>query len=433
MTESVAGVLEASDPSPHEASPAARRASLRAAVAIACVGVAVLLASALVPTGEPYSLNHEGDVKRYFGYAQLTFEGEVPYRDFLLEYPPGFLPVILAPGPADEGYFDRFRTLTLLLGAAVVVLLVAALFRVGASAAELAAAVLVFATVPRTLTPDLVFDRFDLWPAVLVLVAVVGLLTRRTLGLAALGLAVAAKVYPLVLVPLALLMQRGRVHLRRDIAVIAAAALALTLPFALLAPRGVARVGWLLVKRDLHVESLGGSILLVAKRFDIYEPTVFMSYGVGNSWDLAGPAAKVVAVAGTLVGAVAIATVWLLFARGPRGHRELLLAVAACVVGFVAFGKVLSPQYMVWVAAAVPLALGRVTRFVLPAAVVSLLLTRAVYREGYFDMLEAGRWSWVLLARNLLLVGIFAALVLELASRARARAPARMAAAAAAP
>jgi hypothetical protein len=386
---------------------------------IAVAGVAILLASALAPP-RLFALPDRGDIEHYFEYADRIFDRQVPYNDFALEYPPGFLPVLVAPGPADQGWYDRFRALMLALGAAAVVLLVVALFLAGAAASEIAAAVLVFATLPRTLTTDLVFERFDLWPAVLVLLALVGLLLRhRALGLAALGLGAAAKLYPLALVPLALLTRRGRAHVRREMAVVAVAALALILPFALIAPRGVAHVGELLVRRPLHVESLGGSILLASHRLGVYEPTIYLSFGA--SWDLAGLAAKIVAVVGSVVGAAALVAVWFYFARGPRGTSELLLAVAAAVVAFVAFGKVLSPQYLVWVAAAVPLALGRVREFVLPVTVVAALLTRYVYLDAYDDLLLAGRTSWVILARNLLLVGIFCSLLLALAARARAQ------------
>jgi hypothetical protein len=206
---------------------------------------------------------------------------------------------------------------------------------------------------------------------------------------------------------------------RRDLAVVAGAALVLVLPFALVAPRGVAHVGSLLVRRPLQVESLGSSILLTAHRLGVYEPTTY--YSIGNSWDLAGPAAKAVAVVGSLVEAVALVAVWFFFARGPRGPRELLLAAAAAVVGFVAFGKVISPQYMVWVAAAVPLALGRVRPFALSATVAAALLTLYVYDWGYFDLVAGGRTSWVMLARNLILVAIFCSLLLELAAAGRAR------------
>ena len=398
-----------------------RATSPRAAAAIAVAGVAVLLACSLPPPSHLFSLSDRGDIAHYFDYAQRTFEGQVPYRDFTLEYPPGFLPVLLAPGPADHGYYDRFRLLMLTFGAAAVVLIVVALFLAGAGAVELATGVLVFATLPLTLPPDLVFERFDLWPAVLVLLALVALLRgRRALGLGALGVATVAKLYPLALVPLAILARRGRAHVRRDLAVVAAAMLVLVLPFALIAPRGVGHVGWLLARRPLHIESLGGSILLVAHRLGAYEPTIYLSFA--GSWDLAGRAAKVVAVVGALAEAAALVAVWFLFARTSRGPRELLLAFAAVVVGFVTFGKVFSPQYLVWVAAATPLALGRVRVFALPATVVVALLTRYIYNDGYNDLLQAGRTSWVMFARNAVLVALFCSLVLELAARAHASA-----------
>jgi hypothetical protein len=388
-------------------------------VAIAAAGVAVLLVSSLPPPSRLLSRPDRGDIKEYFGYAHRTFDGQVPYRDFLVEYPPGFLPVVLAAGPADHGYYNRFRILMLALGGLTVCLLVAALCLAGANALELSAGILVLATLPLTLAPGLVFERFDLWPAALGLLALVAVLrSRRALGLATLGVGAAAKLYPLVLVPVAVLTRHGRAHVRRELAIVAAAALAFFLPFAVIAPRGVGHVGWLLVRRPLHIESLGGSVLLAAHRLGVYKPTIYLSFA--GSWDLAGTAAKAVAVLGSLVEAAALVTVWFLFARGPRGPRELLLAAAAAVVGFVAFGKILSPQYLVWVVAAVPLALGRVRWFALAATVAAALLTRYIYLYGYDDLLLAGRASWIMLARNVILVALFSALVLELAARARA-------------
>jgi hypothetical protein len=254
-----------------------------------------------------------------------------------------------------------------------------------------------------------------------VLLALLALLRgRRVLGLVALGVGAAAKLYPLALVPLAILTRRGRAHVRREVTIVTAAALALVVPFAIVAPRGVGHVGWLLVRRPLHVESLGGSILLVGHQLGVYKPTTYLS--IGLSWDLAGPAAKAVALVGSLVEAAALVAVWFFFARGPRGPRELLLAVAAAVVGFVAFGKILSPQYMVWIAAAVPLALGRIRPYALTATLAALLLTLYVYDWGYFDLLRGGRVSWMMLARNVILVALFCSLLLELAARGRPRA-----------
>jgi uncharacterized membrane protein len=392
------------------------------AALIAATGVVVLLACSFSPPSRLLTRPDPGDVELYFDYARLTFDGQVPYRDFYPEYPPGALPVLLAPAPADQHYFERFRFLMLTLGAVATVLLVVAMYRVGATAIELATGVLVFATVPLTLEGGLLFERYDVWPATLVLLAVVALLRgRRTLGLAALGVGAAAKVYPLALLPLALLQRRGRAHIRRDLVVFAASALVFVLPFMVVGPRGIGHVARLLVERPLQIESLGASVLLAADRLGAYEATVYYSFG--NSWDLAGPAGAVVAAVSSLLGAAALVAVWYLFARGPREPRDFTLAVAAAVVAVVTFGKVLSPQFMVWVAAAVPLAFGRVRPFALAATVVAFLLTMYIYRWGYFDLLEAGRASWVMVARNVVLIALLGSLILELAARRRANAP----------
>jgi hypothetical protein len=299
-------------------------------------------------------------------------------------------------------------------GVASIVLLVAGLFFAGAAATDIAAGVLVPATLPLTLNPALVFERFDLWPVFLILVAVVALLRgRQLISLIALSIGAVAKLFPLALVPIALLARRGHPRLRRDVAIAAAVGLAFLLPFAVIAPRGLGHVGSLLVRRPLQVESLGGSILLASHRLGLYTPTTY--YSIGNSWDLAGPAAKVAAVASSLAEAAALIGVWFVFARSRRGSRELLLAAAAVVVGFVAFGKVFSTQYMIWVAFAVPLALGRIRPFALTATISALLLSLYVYDWGYFDLLAAGRTSWVMLSRNLILIGLFLALLFELA------------------
>jgi hypothetical protein len=400
-----------------EALPSASR---RAAAAIAAAGIAILLVTSLPPPQRILSRHNDGDITVYFNYAQRTFDGQVPYRDFRLEYPPGALPVLLAAGPADGGYYNRFRLLMLVLAMGSIVLLVAALFAAGADAAAIAAGVLVPATLPLTLNPGHVFERFDLWPVFLMLLAVVALLRgHQLLALVALSIGAVAKLFPLALVPLVILARRGHAHLRRDVAIATAVGLAFLLPFGAIAPRGLGHVGSLLIHRPLQSESLGASILLASHRLGLYTPTTYLS--IGNSWDLAGLAAKVVAVVTSLAGAAALVAVWVMFARSRRGPHELLLAVAAVVVAFVAFGKIFSTQYMIWVAFAAPLALGRIRPLALSATLSAMLLALYVYDWGSFDLIAGGRTSWVLLTRNLILVGLLGLLLVELATRGRGR------------
>jgi len=89
-------------------------------------------------------------------------------------------------------------------GVACAMLVAFVLTRLGASARRLWLAVGLTALAPLALGPVLL-SRFDLWPAALTVAALAALVYERPrLALGLLGLAVAAKLYPLVLVPLAL-------------------------------------------------------------------------------------------------------------------------------------------------------------------------------------------------------------------------------------
>jgi hypothetical protein len=97
----------------------------------------------------------------------------------------------------------------------------------------------------------------------------------------------------------------------------------------------------------------------------------------------------------------------------------MLLACAAALVAFVAFGKVLSPQFLIWLIPVVPLVYGRrgLTASVLLAA--ALLVTQLWFPYRYWDLaLHFGALeSWLVLARDLLLVALFAVLARGLLDR----------------
>ncbi len=95
------------------------------------------------------------------------------------------------------------------------------------------------------------------------------------------------------------------------------------------------------------------------------------------------------------------------------------LLFAASVAGFLAFTKVLSPQYLVWLIPLVPFG-GAVAAALLVAA---LALAQSWYFH-YHDLWAVGPQVWTLLARNLVLVVLFAVLMAALAGR-RAPRPAR--------
>jgi len=381
-------------------------------LAVALGGVLFVGASALPNVG---LLDREqvGDTPAYERFGEAILSGQVPYRDFYLEYPPGALPDFVVPaiGSGDD-YALRFKLLALALGVATIALVAVALSALGASPARLLAAAAFVGVAPALLGP-VVLVNYDLWPALLVVVAVAALLHGRArLGLALLGVATAAKLFAVVVLPLALLYLGRRSSLRTTwagLAAFAAAFAVVVLPFFALAPGGVGFSTWTLARRGLQIETLGSSFLLAAHQLALYEPSVT---SVSNSQDLAGSLPDALAVLTTALAALALATVWGVFWRGSRELEQFVAASAAAVAATVAFGKVLSPQFLVWLIPLVPLVRGRRGLAAWALLALALGLTQLWFPSRYGDLVALGDVSLLVLARNFVLVALFAALVL---------------------
>jgi uncharacterized membrane protein len=363
------------------------------------------------------------DTPVYQEYGEAMAAGQVPYRDFDLEYPPGALPVFWLPtiGPAEH-YRSIFELLMWTCAAAMLALVVRAAAARGASPPVLLAIAVAVGLFPLALG-TVVLTRYDLWPAALTAAALAAVLTgREKLGLAVLGVAVAAKIYPLVLLPPVLIYlarRRGWREAALGLAAFAAALAAIVLPFVLVAPEGVVDSVQRQLGRPLQIESLASSVLLAGHRLGLYEATVVSSHGSQN---LAGPLPDGLATAQTVLQAAALLAVWALFARGPATPDRLVAACAGSLVVFVAFGKVLSPQFLIWLVPVVPLVLGRAWLAAGAFLGAALVTTQLWFPTRYWDVVALEPAGWLVLVRNLLLLGLAAVLV---AAIGRAREPAR--------
>jgi Glycosyltransferase family 87 len=356
------------------------------------------------------------DTPVYQGYGEDVVTGEVPYRDFDVEYPPGALPAFVLPAlgsPSAHGYRSRFDLLMLTCGIAAVAALAAALGALGAGPVRLLAALGLAAVTPLLLGP-VVLTRYDLWPAALAAAALAALCAGRDrLALALLGLAVAAKVYPAVLAPL-FVAHVWRRRGRREAAVATGIGVAVTAavfaPFVALAPGGVWGSVVRQVTRPLQIESLGSAVLIAAHHLFGLGLRVETTHGSQN---LVGALPDAVGAAESALVLVGLVALWLWFARQPRDLETLVRASAAAVCLFVAFGKVLSPQYMIWLIPLVPLVRRRrgVTAGGLFAA--ALLLTQLWFPERYWNLVFGfgGYESALVLARDVVLVALLTVLV----------------------
>jgi Glycosyltransferase family 87 len=352
------------------------------------------------------------DTPVYQNYGKHILDGDVPYRDFALEYPPAALPMFVLPAFANEtDYKSAFELLMWTCGIAALVLVGSTLARVGASSARLFAAS-AFVGVTPLILGSVVLTRYDLWPAALVVGALAALVAGRDrLALAVLGLAVAAKLYPAVLLPVALIWiarRRGRREAALALAAFTAVLVAVFLPFVTLSPGGVWHSLTAQFGRPLQIESLGAAVLLAAHQLGAYDPTIVSSHGSQN---LAGPLPDALAMLQTVLQALAVAITWGLFARGRPDRERLLTASAAAVVAFVAFGKVLSPQFLIWLLPLVPLVAGGAGVTACWVLAATLIATQLWFPYRYWDVVALEPAGWLVLARDLLLLVLLGVLL----------------------
>jgi uncharacterized membrane protein len=384
-----------------------------------------LLSFALVHVG-PLASGQISDTWIYQNAGDaIVHRGRVPYRDFGLEYPPGALPMFILPSLAEPlDYARSFQVEMFACGVAAVLAVVAGLHATGASVRQAWPAVLVVGISPL-LIGTLVLSRFDLWPAALTALAVAALARRRDRSSAiVLGLAIAAKLYAVALLPLAVIdvwRRRGAAAAVRFAVTSSGIAVLVFLPFLILAPSSTALPISRQIHRPLQVESLGSAILIAVHQL---AHTTIRSYGFMGSDNLAATGAGPFATASSILGVLLIVAVCAAYAAGSNDAARLCTAAAAIVACSVAFDKVLSPQYMIWLVPLVPLAVasrhGRLALFLLAAV---LVLTQSWYPRHYVVMADRYHepWTWLLLLRDVLLVVLGVVLTLDLRHRTAAR------------
>ena len=355
------------------------------------------------------------DVHLYQGFAHAVFDGRVPYRDFFMEYPPGALAVFLPPDLVGSSHYNAaFKVLMAVCGAATIVVVALVLARIGASSVRMWTALFLLALSPVALGP-ISLNTYDAWPAFLTAAALA--LLFAGVGVAAfalLGLAFAAKVYPVVLLLPALAFTwrtAGRRAAARAVAAFGAVAAVVIVPFLVLAPHGLAESFRAQAGRGLQEESLAGSLLAVADRLGWYSAMLVHRTGHAISYDLAGSLPRALAAVSSVAQALTVLAVTWLYLRGRDEPQRLVVAFAAAIAGFLAFTRFFSPQYMVWLLPFVPL-LGPAAWLLTALALVLAQIWFFHYRHG-----ALGGYFWLVALRDLVVVALFALIALQLRRR----------------
>lgn len=374
-----------------------RRAALGALLLLAAGWAATLWIS-------PWSDERVNDLFVYRVFTEPVLDGGLPYRDVFLEYPPLAAPAIGLPGllgTGEEVFRWAFAGWTFLLASAVVILCGALAARTGGDARR---ALLAAALMPL-LCGSLVRTHFDLAPVGLLLGALLLLATGRPRsGMAVLGLAAMTKGFPLVAAPVALAWLAARVDRRTLVQSAAALLAALALPAGAavaVSPDGAWDAVTYHVERPVQVESLPASGVLLLDELGAGQADSVQSH---RSDGLEHPAAGTLALVclAVMLGVLAFVT-----SRGRGDGRQLVLASLTAVAAFASLGKVLSPQYMLWL---VPLgALAFAWRFhaLAAATAAAAVLTQIEFPARYFDLVGREPFPVAVVAlRNLVLLAV---------------------------
>jgi uncharacterized membrane protein len=369
---------------------------------------ALFLAACSLPWVGLWNPNGVADTGLYSLYGENLTHGLVPYRDYFMEFPPGAIPALVLPALPGSHYVAWFHIFEFMFGAGSLVCLGAILARIAPEPRRWIVPLAIAAIAPAILGP-ITLNSFDYWPTLLMTAAVAALVyDRPRTGFALLGAATAAKLFPVALLPVAIIFvvrRFGSGTWRAPLAAYAATIVGIFLPFAVLGPGGLRFSLKTQLERGLQLESLGASLLAAAHHLGLYRPSYTPNLAYAQ---LTGPLASVVATVSSIAMLAAIAAVAWRYRRADASAQVFVYTAAATVVATVAFAKVLSPQYLIWL---IPLVAATALRSrIAPALLlVSLALTR-IWVPDRFAELQSMKWvTWVLLGRNLVLVALFAA------------------------
>lgn len=326
------------------------------------------------------------DVVIYFKYAQRTLEGgEIPFRDFVVEYPPFALFFMYVPALVCYlgGGLDLLRYTwlfhvecflltmgTLWLGYSLLVQLYP---KEAARKFKLQGQQLVNFTMGAFLIAIYLYQRLDVGAAFLTMLALWWLYKGR-LGWSgvALALGTMAKLYPAaMLVPILLylwttspltplLEERGtkekffsgkRAAIGWYVIGFGVGCAVTVLPFAVIGLKGLWGFLQYHSERGVEVEAVFASIIALANYLGVTGAKVDHLH---NSFEMVSDWGKPLATFSTALTVMGLLVIYGWLWRNWRQRQErldfewLVTASSLCVLWFILANKVLSPQYMVW-------------------------------------------------------------------------------------
>lgn len=371
------------------------------------------------------------DIPVYYSYASRISQGLMPYRDFSSEYPPVAMALFSLPrllSGAGESEFVAWFQVEMLLFSCSTVLLLSWISWVQWQNVWKVAGTLAMYTLFLLSLGSIVQERFDLAAAFMMLASVACFITDRYLAAwLLLGIGLMTKVVPVLLAPIFLMAHYRRRQFSEiwmGPAAMVMAALIVSIPFLLASPEGLANAFLYHVERPLQIESSWASPVLLYSKLTGYQASIMNSYGSHNVYSTASD--TLVMISGPLTAVALLAGYWIFWKRSRKDEDSLpdisgntiIRFAAVAIVTFIAGGKVLSPQFLIWLIPLIPLVIGADRIVIAGIFEAILLLTQFEFPYSYWQLYTLQPYMVATVAvRNLLLVAMLVMLVAALGSR----------------
>jgi hypothetical protein len=351
------------------------------------------------------------DVPVYFGYAARIALGEVPYTpSFEVEYPPLAVALFRIPGHTGDEHlygilFDVLMGAFTAAAGMVTAFVACRLWPRGGRAYVAA----VLYPVGVALIGSIVINSYDVAVALLFAIFILCLAGRwYTAAGFVIGMGFALKLTPAALLPLVLLLAGRPQRWVWPLVAFGAAALAPFLPYLFRSAAGVWYTFQYHLERPLQIESVLGTPQLLGQLLGADWASWAWSHG---SQSLIAPGVGFAADMSGGLTLLAVASVYLVaWARRERlraAPADQALVVLALLLALMTFGKVLSPQYFIWILPAWALVACR-DRWVGVLGGLTLALTQAYFPASFLNLLNMEPAALaIVVARNTLLLVTF--------------------------
>ncbi len=303
------------------------------------------------------------DLKIYYRYSLDFLNGEIPFLDFKMEYPPLALPAFNLPHLLSGGksigineYVGLFlveNTLFTLFAGMIICCILSQWRPEGRPVLPLFT---VFSLTVAALAPILPW-RYDMFPALLTILAFLCIIVDKPMVSGFFwGLAVIAKLYPLVF----LAVLGIYFFAKKDIRSLLYLGLGVAVASIILIPFFISTPNWMSVffsyhqQRGLQIESLASGLLLLMHSLGVSTVYIVFNYGALHIVSTYSgmvlkclPFIAVIAFCGVLSSGLCRFRQEQKL-KGAISHESLTAYCVMVLLVFIMTNKVFSPQYMVW-------------------------------------------------------------------------------------